>query len=138
MKTFILSMAAMAALLVIEYIIISVIVCRKMTGTWNVRHFIFNHRYWSFSVLNYHFFLSRESDETVEAFIIKFTAKYLMPRKRNVIQKLREDERRLLIQILSNQDFILHNFGRMPLSLKRYKDMERAWEQETRRLEDGK
>lgn len=138
MKTFILSMAAMAALLLIEYIIISVIVCRKMTGTWNILSFTFNHRYWCFAVLNYHFSLSKKSGESVDMFITDFTAKYLMPRKRNAIQKLRESERKLLIQVLSNQDFIVQNFGQMPFSLNRYQNIEKSWEQEIRRIADGK
>ena len=138
MKTFILSMAAVAALLLIEYIIISVIVCRKMTGTWNILSFTFNHRYWCFAVLNYHFSLSKKSGESVDMFITDFTAKYLMPRKRNAIQKLRESERKLLIQVLSNQDFIVLNFGQMPFSLNRYQNIEKSWEQEIRRIADGK
>lgn len=71
-------------------------------------------------------------------FITDFTAKYLMPRKRNAIQKLRESERKLLIQVLSNQDFIVLNFGQMPFSLNRYQNIEKSWEQEMRRIADGK
>ena len=138
MNTSILIIAAIAALLLIEYLVISAAVCRKMTGTWNALHFVFDYKYWCFAVLNYNFSLSRKEGKAVDAFIISFTAKYLMPRKRNVIQRLRENERKLLIQVLSNQEFILREFGQIPFTLKRYRDTQKAWEQETRRYGDGK
>lgn len=138
MKTLILSMAAMAALLLIEYIIISVIVCRKMTGTWNALHFIFSHKYWCIAVLNYRYYVSRKEGKSTEEFIISFTDKYLLPCRRNVIQRLRECERKLLIHFLSNQAFIIREFGKMPFTLVRYQDIEKSWEQEIRRIEDGK
>lgn len=138
MNTPILIIAAMAALLLIEYVVISAAVCRKMTGTWNALHFMFNHKYWCFAALNHHFSLSWKEGTPIEAFIISFTERYLIPRKRNVIQRLRESERILLIQVLSNQEFIAREFGQMPFTLKRYHDIRKAWEQESRRADYGK
>lgn len=138
MNTSILIIATMAALLLMEYFVVSVVVCRQMTGTWNALHFIFDYKYWCFAVLNYHFFLSRKEGKAVGDFIISFTAQYLMPRKRNVIQRLRESERILLIEVLSNQKFIAREFGQMPFTLKRYHDIQKAWEQESRRADYGK
>lgn len=138
MKTFILSIATMAALLLMEYFIIAIVVCRKMTGTWNALHFIFNPKYWCIAVLNYRYYISKKEGMAIEPFIISFTDKYLLPRKRNTIQRLRECERKLLIHFLSNQAFIIRELGKMPFTLSRYHDIKKAWEQEIRRIEDGK
>lgn len=130
MIIFTLPIVNIVTLLLIEYFIISIVVCRKMTGTWNALHFIFNHKYWCIAVLNYHYYISKKEGVAIETFIISFTDKYLLPRKRNTIQRLRECERKLLIHFLSNQAFIIREFGKMPFTLSRYHDIEKAWELE--------
>jgi len=108
---------------VLVFIGVNFYVCRQYTGTWNGLKYLFDHKYWCFAVMNHEYLESLKRNETVETFIIHFSKHKVMPRKKLGIFKLSEDERKIWVMLLSQQDFIMENFGQKPYSRVLHKEM---------------
>ena len=119
------------------YMIVVFFVCREMTGTWNVFRFLFDYKYWSFAVLNHEYSISLDRDEDYRKFAIYFSKKQLMPRTKGVIQRMREKERKILVMLLSQEDFVKDNFGELPYTADRHFEICRKWDEHMKQIPYG-
>lgn len=119
----------LAIVLVVVWTGVSFYVCRQYTKTWNGFRFMCDRKYWALSVFNYWYTASKENGETVDDFIVNFTKHFLMPHQKGMLSRMRESERKLLVSILSHDDFFTARFGHIPFCISDYKDACSAWDE---------
>lgn len=113
-------------------------VCRQYTGTWNGLRYIFDYKYWCYSILNHWYTLSKQKGQSVDDFIVDFTKHFLMPHQKGLFTRMREKQRRLLVGTLSQEEFFTANFGSKPYTSKRHNQVCKRWEEYSMRFSDDR
>ena len=117
-----------AASAVVMVPIIWIISCKQLTGTFSVRKFAFDRKYWALAVLNWQYRLKRAEGISTRDFVIWFNVSYLSKGFRSRWKILKSEERTLFVEILSNPEFIEENLGLDKYTVKEHKRILAAWE----------
>ena len=102
----------LVALLVITVTLAVSIACIQVTKTYRLFSFLCDSKYWCLSILNYRFRLANEKGLGTKDFIKEFSHTFLAPSSRD-FRKLRltEENRSLIMKVLSDPSFLEKNFG---------------------------
>ena len=85
--------------------------CCQVTGTWDLRHFYGNSRYWAMSILNFRYKEKKAEGLSAREFIRFFNRHYLAKGFWGFWKRLNNEERATFVEILSNPEFIESNLG---------------------------
>ena len=118
-----------AASAVVMVPIIWIISCKQLTGTFSVRKFVFDRKYWALAVLNWQNRLKRAEGVSTSDFIIWFNVHYLSKGFRSRWKILKSEERRLFVEILSNPEFIEENLGLDKYTVTEHNRILADWEE---------
>ena len=118
-----------AASAVVMVPIIWIISCKQLTGTFSVRKFAFDRKYWALAVLNWQYRLKRAEGISTRDFVIWFNVSYLSKGFRSRWKILKSEERTLFVEILSNPEFIEENLGLDKYTVKEHKRILADWEE---------
>ena len=127
----------MLAFIGLVYLIVIFCVCREMTGTWNGFRFLLDYKFWAFAILNHDYFESLDREEDYDKFVRYFSRKKLMPRRKGMFLRMREKERKLLVMLLSQEDFVKENFGKLPYTADRHSEICRNWDEHLKQIPYG-
>lgn len=103
--------------------------CREVTGTWNLKRFYLDHRYWAMSVLNFRYRKKKAEGLSGREFVRFFNSYYLAKGFWGMWRKLDDEERRTFVEILSNPRFIEENLGVEIYTLEKHQQVIAAWEE---------
>ena len=109
--------------------IIWIISCKQLTGTFSVRKFAFDRKYWALAVLNWQYRLKRAEGISTRDFVIWFNVSYLSKGFRSRWKSLNSEERTLFVEILSNPEFIEENLGLDKYTVKEHNRILADWEE---------
>lgn len=119
-------------------------VCHQVTGTWNVRRFYFDGKYWAMSILNLRYREKKAEGLSGREFVRFFNSHYLAKGFWGFWKRLKDEERTTFVEILSNPRFIEENLGREQYTFNYHKQVMSSWEQlkatyevELKTLEEG-
>lgn len=132
----IIEIICMLAFIGLVYLGVGFYVCRKYTGTWNGLKFVFDRKYWALAVLN-HEYAEHKAEMTLDDFILHFATHFLMPPPKGVMMRMRNPERRFLVMIVSQNDFLADNFGQMPYSTSLHNAICTRWEERLKQMSYG-
>jgi hypothetical protein len=118
-----------AASAVVMVPIIWIISCKQLTGTFSVRKFAFDRKYWALAVLNWQYRLKRTEGISTRDFAIWFNVSYLSKGFRSRWKSLNSEERTLFVEILSNPEFIEENLGLDKYTVKEHNRILADWEE---------
>ena len=118
-----------AASAVVMVPIIWIISCKQLTGTFSVRKFAFDRKYWALAVLNWQYRLKRAEGISTRDFVIWFNVHYLSKGFRSRWRFLKSEERTLFVEILSNPEFIEENLGLDKYTVKEHNRILADWEE---------
>lgn len=118
-----------AASAVVMVPIIWMISCKRLTGTFSVRKFAFDRKYWALAVLNWQYRLKRAEGISTRDFVIWFNVSYLSKGFRSRWKSLNSEERTLFVEILSNPEFIEENLGLDKYTVKEHNRILTDWEE---------
>lgn len=118
-----------AASAVVMVPIIWIISCKQLTGTFSVRKFAFDRKYWALAVLNWQYRLKRAEGISTRDFVIWFNVSYLSKGFRSRWKILTSEERTLFVEILSNPEFIEENLGLDKYTVKEHNRILADWEE---------
>lgn len=118
-----------AASAVVMFPIIWIITCKQLTGTFSVRKFVFDRKYWALAVLNWQYRLKRAEGISTRDFVIWFNVYYLSEGFRSRWKSLNSEERTLFVEILSNPEFIEENLGLDKYTVKEHNRILADWEE---------
>ena len=118
-----------AASAVVMVPIIWIISCKQLTGTFSVRKFAFDRKYWALAVLNWQYRLKRAEGISTRDFVIWFNVSYLSKGFRSRWKSLNSEERTLFVEILSNPEFIEENLGLDKYTVKEHNRILTDWEE---------
>ena len=118
-----------AASAVVMVPIIWIISCEQLTGTFSVRKFAFDRKYWALAVLNWQYRLKRAEGISTRDFVIWFNVSYLSKGFRSRWKSLNSEERTLFVEILSNPEFIEENLGLDKYTVKEHNRILADWEE---------
>ena len=118
-----------AASAVVMVPIIWIISCKQLTGTFSVRKFAFDRKYWALAVLNWQYRLKRTEGISTRDFVIWFNVSYLSKGFRSRWKILKSEERTLFVEILSNPEFIEENLGLDKYTVKEHNRILADWEE---------
>ena len=118
-----------AASAVVMVPIIWIISCKQLTGTFSVRKFAFDRKYWALAVLNWQYRLKRAEGISTRDFVIWFNVSYLSKGFRSRWKSLNSEERTLFVEILSNPEFIEENLGLDKYTVKEHNRILADWEE---------
>ena len=102
--------------------------CREVTGTWNLKLFYRDHRYWSMSILNFRYREKKAEGLSGREFVRFFNSYYLAKGFWGMWRKLNDEERRTFVEILSNPRFIEENLGVKIYTLEKHQQVIASWE----------
>ena len=118
--------------------------CHQVTGTWNVRRFYFDGKYWAMSILNLRDREKKAEGLSGREFVRFFNSHYLAKGFWGFWKRLKDEERTTFVEILSNPRFIEENLGREQYTFNYHKQVMSSWEQlkatyevELKTLEEG-
>ena len=118
--------------------------CHQVTGTWNVRRFYFDGKYWAMSILNFRYREKKTEGLSGREFVRFFNSHYLAKGFWGFWKRLKDEERTTFVEILSNPRFIEENLGREQYTFNYHKQVMSSWEQlkatyevELKTLEEG-
>ena len=118
-----------AASAVVMVPIIWIISCKQLTGSFSVRKFAFDRKYWALAVLNWQYRLKRAEGISTRDFVIWFNVSYLSKGFRSRWKILKSEERTLFVEILSNPEFIEENLGLDKYTVKEHNRILADWEE---------
>ena len=118
-----------AASAVVMVPIIWIISCKQLTGTFSVRKFAFDRKYWALAVLNWQYRLKRAEGISTRDFVIWFNVSYLSKGFRSRWKSLNSEESTLFVEILSNPEFIEENLGLDKYTVKEHNRILADWEE---------
>lgn len=118
-----------AASAVVMVPIIWIISCKQLTGSFSVRKFAFDRKYWALAVLNWQYRLKRAEGISTRDFVIWFNVSYLSKGFRSRWKSLNSEERTLFVEILSNPEFIEENLGLDKYTVKEHNRILADWEE---------
>ena len=118
-----------AASAVVMVPIIWIISCKQLTGTFSVRKFAFDRKYWALAVLNWQYRLKRAEGISTRDFVIWFNVSYLSKGFRSRWKSLNSEERTLFVEIQSNPEFIEENLGLDKYTVKEHNRILADWEE---------
>lgn len=104
-----------------------VLTCRQVTGTWNVRRFYGNSRYWAMSILNFRYSEKKAEGLSACEFVRFFNHNYLSKGFLGFWRRLSDEERTTFVEILSNPKFIEENFGLDKYTYENHKKILASW-----------
>lgn len=104
------------------------VACRQVTGTWNVRRFYFDGKYWALSILNFRYREKQTEGMSGREFVRFFNSYYLAKGFWGMWRKLNDEERRTFVEILSNPRFIEENLGVKIYTLEKHQQVIASWE----------
>lgn len=133
----IIEVLCMLAFFGLVYLIVIFCVCREMTGIWNGFRFLLDYKFWAFAILNHDYFESLDREEDYDKFVRYFSRKKLMPRRKGMFLRMREKERKLLVMLLSQEDFVKENFGKLPYTADRHSEICRNWDEHLKQIPYG-
>lgn len=113
-----------------------VLACRQVTGTWNVRHFYGNRKYWALSILNWRYREKKAEGLSTRDFIRFINSHYLANGFVSRWKFMKREERTLFVEILSNPGFIEENLGLFKYTYEDHTRILAAWE-ELKLIYDG-
>ena len=122
---FVLLFFAVSAVVMVP--IIWIISCKQLTGTFSVRKFAFDRKYWALAVLNWQYRLKRAEGISTRDFVIWFNVSYLSKGFRSRWKSLNSEERTLFVEILSNPEFIEENLGLDKYTVKEHNRILADW-----------
>ena len=102
--------------------------CREVTGTWNLKLFYRDHRYWAMSILNFRYREKKAEGMSGREFVRFFNSYYLAKGFWGMWRKLNDEERRTFVEILSNPRFIEENLGVKIYTLEKHQQVIASWE----------
>ena len=118
--------------------------CHQVTGTWNVRRFYFDGKYWAMSILNLRYREKKAEGLSGREFVRFFNSHYLAKGCWGFWKRLKDEERTTFVEILSNPRFIEENLGREQYTFNYHKQVMSSWKQlkatyevELKTLEEG-
>ena len=103
--------------------------CREVTGTWNLKLFYRDHRYWAMAVLNFRYRDKKAEGMSGREFVRFFNSYYLAKGFWGMWRKLNDEERRTFVAILSNPKFIEENLGVKRYTLEKHQQVIASWEE---------
>ena len=104
------------------------VACRQVTGTWNVRRFYFDGKYWAMSILNLRYREKQTEGMSGREFVRFFNSYYLAKGFWGMWRKLNDEERKTFVEILSNPRFIEENLGVERYTLEKHQQVVASWE----------
>lgn len=104
------------------------VACRQVTGTWNVRRFYGDHRYWAMSILNFRYREKKTEGMSGREFVRFFNSYYLAKGFWGMWRKLNNEDRKTFVEILSNPRFIEENLGVERYTLEKHQQVVASWE----------
>ena len=104
------------------------VTCHQVTGTWNVRRFYFDGKYWAMSILNLRYREKKAEGLSGREFVRFFNSYYLAKGFWGMWRKLNDEERRTFVEILSNPRFIEENLGVKIYTLEKHQQVIASWE----------
>ena len=105
-----------------------ILTCRQVTGTWNVRHFFCNRKYWALSILNWRYREKKAEGLSTRDFIRFINSYYLANGFVSRWKFMKQEERTLFVEILSNPGFIEENLGLFKYTVEEHARILAAWE----------
>lgn len=107
--------------------------CHQVTGTWNVRSFYLNRKYWAMSILNFRYKEEKEKGKSGREFVRHFNNHYLSKGFWGFWKRLNDEERRTFVEVLSNPGFIESNLGLDKYTIETHRQIMASWEELRRR-----
>lgn len=104
------------------------VACRQVTCTWNIRRFYGDHRYWAMSILNFRYREKKAEGMSGREFVRFFNSYYLAKGFWGMWRKLNNEDRKTLVEILSNPRFIEENLGVERYTLEKHQQVVASWE----------
>lgn len=105
------------------------VTCHQVTGTWNVRRFYFDGKYWALSILNFRYREKQTEGMSGREFVRFFNSYYLAKGFWGMWRKLNDEERKTFVAILSNPKFIEENLGVKRYTLEKHQQVIASWEE---------
>lgn len=113
-----------------------VLACRQVTGTWDLRHFYGNSRYWAMSILNFRYKEKKAEGLSAREFIRFFNRHYLAKGFWGFWKRLNNEERATFVEILSNPRFIEENLGHEKYTIEIHQQITASWDELKKRHEE--
>ena len=124
----ILTMIAIA-IVVVGLLLITVLACYQVTGTWNLRQYYGNSRYWAMSILNFRYKEKKAEGLSAREFVRFFIHNYLSKGFLGMWRKLNDEERTTFVEILSNPKFIEENLGHEKYTIEIHHQITASWDE---------
>ena len=113
-----------------------VLACRQVTGTWDLRHFYGDSRYWAMSILNFRYKEKKAEGLSAREFIRFFNRNYLAKGFWGFWKRLNNEERATFVEILSNPRFIEENLGHEKYTIEIHQQITASWDELKKRHEE--
>ena len=110
--------------------------CRQVTGTWDLRHFYGDSRYWAMSILNFRYKEKKAEGLSAREFIRFFNRHYLAKGFWGFWKRLNNEERATFVEILSNPRFIEENLGHEKYTIEIHQQITASWDELKKRHEE--
>ena len=104
------------------------VACHQVTGTWNVRRFYFDGKYWAMSILNLRYREKKTEGLSGREFVRFFNSHYLAKGFWGFWKRLKDEERTTFVEILSNPRFIEENLGVEIYTPEKHQQVIASWE----------
>ena len=105
------------------------VACRQVTGTWNVRRFYGDHRYWAMSILNFRYREKKTEGLSGREFVRFFNSHYLAKGFWGFWKRLKDEERTTFVEILSNPRFIEEHLGCDKYAVNDHQQIMASWDE---------
>lgn len=110
--------------------------CHKVTGTWDLRHFYGDSRYWAMSILNFRYKEKKAEGLSAREFVRFFNHNYLSKGFLGMWRRLNDEERTTFVEILSNPRFIEENLGHEKYTIEIHQQITASWDELKKRHEE--
>lgn len=113
-----------------------VLTCHQVTGTWDLRRFYGNSRFWAMAILNFRYKEKRAEELSTREFVRFFNSHYLSKGFWGFWKRLNDDERRTFVEILSNPRFIEENLGLEKYTFELHQQITASWDKLKKEYEE--
>ncbi len=123
-------------IVVVGLLVITVLACYQVTGTWNLRQYYGNSRYWAMSILNFRYKEKKAEGLSAREFVRFFNHNYLSKGFLGMWRRLNDEERTTIVEILSNPRFIEENLGHEKYTIEIHQQITASWDELKKRHEE--
>lgn len=120
---------AIVIAIILIVLVVLVAYCYYATHTFAFLPYLLNSRYWCFATLNLEYTKAKRNKLSYADFCDQFTKRYVDGNDiiDTLVHKKSEMEKELLIQVLSQEEFVTSNFGVEPYDIAKHKALFSAW-----------